>query len=121
MAVKAQDPTTRPPVNSPSWPFNNTCASVLSQFRCVQLFATLWIVARQAPLSRLSRQEYWSELPCPPPGYFPDAGIELVSLMSPALKVGSYASTTWEALNDIHIHLHIGEGGFHFENVIYVP
>ena len=31
-------------------------------------FATPWTVARQAPLSmRFFRQEYWSELPCPPP------------------------------------------------------
>ena len=30
---------------------------------------TLWLVPRQAPLSmELSRQEYWSGLPCPPPG-----------------------------------------------------
>ena len=32
-----------------------------------------------------SRQEYWSGLPCPPPGDFPDQGIEPTSLMSPAL------------------------------------
>ena len=41
----------------------------LSCFSRVQLFATLWIVACQAPLSMgFSRQDYWSELPCPPPG-----------------------------------------------------
>ena len=35
----------------------------------VQLFATPWTVALQAPLSvGFSRQEYWSGLPCPPPG-----------------------------------------------------
>ena len=33
--------------------------------------STSWIVAHQAPLSMgFSRQEYWSELPCPPPGIF---------------------------------------------------
>ena len=31
-----------------------------------------------------SRQEYWSELPCPPPGDLPNPGIKLTSLMSPA-------------------------------------
>ena len=42
---------------------------VLSCFSHVQLFATLWIVARQASLSTgFSRQEYWRGLPCPPPG-----------------------------------------------------
>ena len=39
----------------------------------VQLFATLWTVARQAPLSMgFSRQEYWSGLPGPYPGDLPD-------------------------------------------------
>ena len=39
----------------------------------------------QAPLSMgFSRQEYWSGLPCPPPGDLPDTGIESVSLTSPA-------------------------------------
>ena len=51
----------------------------------VQLLATPWSVARQAPLSmRFSRQESWSELPCPPPGNL-NPGIEPAS---PALQVG---------------------------------
>ena len=38
----------------------------------VQLFATPWTVALQAPLSMgFSRQEYWSGLPFPPPGNLP--------------------------------------------------
>ena len=42
-----------------------SCA-VLSHFSCVQLFAILWTIARQAPLSMgFSRQEYWSALPGP--------------------------------------------------------
>ena len=45
--------------------------------RPVQLFATLWTVASQAPLSiGFSRQEYWSELPFPSPGNFPNPGIK---------------------------------------------
>ena len=45
---------------------------VLSHFSCIQRFATLWTVARQAPLSMgLSRQEYWSRLPFPSPGDLP--------------------------------------------------
>ena len=31
------------------------------------------------------RQEYWSGLPCPPPGDLPEPGIKPASLMSPAL------------------------------------
>ena len=42
---------------------------MLSHFSHVRLFVTLWTVAHQAPLSMgFSRQEYWSVLPCPPPG-----------------------------------------------------
>ena len=49
----------------------------------VQLFVTLWTIAHQAPLSMgFSRQEYWSGLPCPPPGDLPNSGTEP---MSPAL------------------------------------
>ena len=54
------------------------------------LFATLWTVAHQAPLSmEISRQEYRSGLPFPPPGDLPNPGIEPASLMSPALAGGS--------------------------------
>ena len=59
---------------------------ILSHFRHVWLHATLWTIAFQAPLSMgFSRQEYWSVLPCPPPGYLPDPWIEPASLESPAL------------------------------------
>ena len=45
-----------------------SCACMLSCLSRVQLFATLWTVALQAPLSMgFSRQEYWRGLPCPPP------------------------------------------------------
>ena len=43
----------------------------------VQLFVTPWTVALQAPLSlEFSRQEYWSGLPCSPPGDLPNPGIK---------------------------------------------
>ena len=44
----------------------------------VQLFATLWTVARKDPLFIMgfSRKEYWSGLPCPPPEDRPNTGIE---------------------------------------------
>ena len=52
----------------------------------VQLFATQWTVAHQAPLSmEFSRQEYWSGLPFPTPGDLPEPGIKTASLASPAL------------------------------------
>ena len=43
---------------------------------CLTL-ATPWTVVCQAPLSmRFSKQEYWSGLPFPSPGYLPNPGIE---------------------------------------------
>ena len=74
---------------------------VLNRFSRVWLFVTLWTVARQASLSMgSSRQEYWSELPFPPPGDLPKPGMEPTSLMSPA-SVGMLftPSATWEALS----------------------
>ena len=66
----------------------------------VSLSVTQWIVACQAPLSmEFSRQEYWSGLPCPPPGDFPNPRIKPVSLMSPALAGRFFTTSTfWEAL-----------------------
>ena len=47
------------------------------------LFVTPWTVACQTPLyMEFSRQEYWSGLPFPTPGYLPDLGIEPGSLYS---------------------------------------
>ena len=45
-----------------------------------------------------SRQEYWSGLPFPSPWDLPDPGIQPMSLKSPALTGGFFAtSATWEA------------------------
>ena len=60
-------------------------ACVLGSFSYLPLFATLWT----SPLSMgLSRQEYWSELPFPPPGDLLDPGIKPAFLMSSALAGG---------------------------------
>ena len=65
-------------------------ACMLSCFNYEPFFATLWTVAPQSPLSMgFSRQEYWSVLPCPPPGDLPHPGIEPVSPMAPALQADS--------------------------------
>ena len=79
----------------PGLPSSCVCAQSLQS--CMILW-DLWTVAWQAPLSMgFSRQEYWSELPCPPPRDLPDSGIEPMSLMSPAL-VGRFFTTsiTWK-------------------------
>jgi len=39
-----------------------------------------------------SRQEYWSGLPCPPPGDLADPGIEPTSLMCPTLAGGFFTT-----------------------------
>ena len=58
---------------------------------CVRLLATPWTAAYQAPPSMgFSRQEYWSGLPCAPPGDLPNPGIKPTSLKSPALAVGFF-------------------------------
>ena len=57
---------------------------VLSHFISVWLFATLWTVVHQTPLSMgFSRQEYWRGLPFPSPGDLPNPGIKS---RSPALQ-----------------------------------
>ena len=62
----------------------------------VHLIQTLWTVAPQAPLSMaFSRQEYWSGLPCPPPGDLPNPGIEAMSPAAPALQVDSLPVSHW--------------------------
>ena len=60
--------------------------------RHVQLLATPWTVAHQAPPPmEFSRQEYWSGLPFPSPGDLPDQGIEP---RSPTLKADTLPSET---------------------------
>ena len=69
---------------------------MLSCFSHVQLFETPWTVAHQFPLSiEFPRQEYWSGLPCPPPGDLPSPEIEFMSLISSALAEKFFM--TWEA------------------------
>ena len=76
-------------------------ACVLSR---VGPFATQWTVPRQAPLSMgFSRQEYWSGLPCTPPGDLPDPRIELES---PALAGGFFTTEPPSHLGSPH-KLHI--------------
>ena len=65
------------------------CAQSL---RHVQLFATPWTEeACQVLLSmEYFQQDYWSGLPFPTPEDLPNAGIEIVSLPSPALSDGLF-------------------------------
>ena len=75
------------------------CLCVLSHFSRIQLFATLYTAARQAPLSMgFSRQVYWNGLSWPPPGDLPNLEIKPASLTSPVLAGEFFTSrATWEA------------------------
>ena len=67
---------------------------------------SLWIVARQAPLSMgVSRQEYWSGLPFPSSGDLPDPGIETGS---PALQADSLLSEPPGKLINKKVHCEAG-------------
>ena len=75
---------------APGKPHYRACVRACCLFSCIRLFVTLWTVAHQAPLSiELSRQEYWSGLPCPPPKDLPNPGMESVSPASSALQAYS--------------------------------
>ena len=92
------------------------CTCVLSHFSHVQLFVTPWTVARQAPLSMgFSRQEYWSGLPCPPPGLLAFktkcSGGFFSQCQAPRLgnlMWNSEPSLLWEKLCDITIFQFVG-------------
>ena len=63
---------------------------MLGCFTGVWLFATLWTVPNQAPLSmRFFRQEYWSGLPFPSPRDLHPQGLHLCLLHFLNWQVGS--------------------------------
>ena len=69
----------------------------------VWLFANPWTVAHQAPLSMgFSKQNYWTVLPFPSPGYLPDPGIKPKSLAMKADSLPSEheGSPNWEIVKD---------------------
>ena len=103
--LSAQDSWARPRVSqAPRWSSHDHQDSLLTllfytMLLCctlshVRLFATPWTVAHQVRLSiGFFKQEYWSGLPCPPPGGLPDPKMEHASLMSSALAGASFTAT----------------------------
>ena len=100
---------------------------MLSCFSCVWLFVTLWAVACLAPLSMgFSRQEYWSGLPCPPPGDLPNSGIEP---RSPTLQADSLPSKSpgkprvlecnLSLLQGIFLTQELNRGLLHYRQILY--
>ena len=77
----------------------NICMCRSRLLQGVQLFATPWTVARQAPLSMgFLKQVYWSGFPVPAPGDLPDPGIEPASPVSPALQADPFPLSHRESL-----------------------
>ena len=71
-------------------PINYYCCSATKS--CLTL-CNPWTIACKAALSMgLSRQEYWSGFPCPPPGDLSNPGMEPVSLVSFALQADSLST-----------------------------
>ena len=81
------------------------CVCVLSHIR---LFATQWIINRQAPLFvEVSRQRYWSGLPFRSPGIFPTQGLNPCLLHWQAESLPLYRLGSPQTSN---IHLKCIEG-----------
>ena len=59
-----------------TWLWHQMKWNQVKSLSCVQLFATPWTVAYQAPPMGYSRQEYWSGLPFPSPEDLPHPGIK---------------------------------------------
>ena len=69
------------------------CVYMCVQSLVVSHSATPWTAACQTPLSmEFSKQEYFSGLPLPTPGYLPDPGIKPLSPVSAALA-GEFFTT----------------------------
>ena len=74
--------------------------------------ATPWTVACQDSLSMgYSWQEYWSGLPCPPPGDRPKLGIKPASPVFPALQAYLYHGATREAHTHMYMNVYEYFGG----------
>ena len=84
--------------------FKLLCLSLVLHAHSLQACLSLaipWTVACQALLfMAFSRQEYRTGLPFPPPRDLPDAGIEPVSLVSPARAGGGFTTEPPGSLMD---------------------
>ena len=84
---------------------------MLSCFSHVQLFAILWTVASQAPLSMgFSRKEYCSRLPCPRVSSCPRVGHDWATELTDWLKsyfywCQDYQNSKWNLSHSLRFHL----------------
>ena len=106
------------------------CAEILCALLCLvtQSCPTLCNLMNCSPARLLcpwgsSRQEYWSRLPCPPPGDLPNPGMEP---RSPALQVDSLPSEPpgiFSCFSPLTLHLKLVTETelFSFSSYIYLP
>ena len=87
-----------------TWNYHNTinllCVNICSVASVMSDSVALWTITHKTLLSTgLSRQEYWSELPCSSRRDLPNPGIELVSLNVSCIgkQIFFTTSTPWEA------------------------
>ena len=80
LGIEPRSPTLKEgslPYKLPGKPFTLYQFSSVQSLSCVRLSVTPWTAACQTSLSiGFSRQEYWSGLPCPPPGDLPNPRIK---------------------------------------------
>ena len=85
---------------------------LVRECQVTSVFAALWTLAHQVPLSmRFCRQEYRSGWPCPPPGDLPNPGIEPVSLSLLHWQMGSLPLTPPEKPNCLAEKLKVEKEG----------
>ena len=60
----------------------------------------------------ISQAQYWSGMPCPPPGDLPDPGMELASPAAPALQVDTlplrHQGSSWASDVCTNAHIYVG-------------
>ena len=87
---------------------------MLSCFSHVWLLVTLWTVTHPAPLSMgLSRQEYCSGLPCPPPGYL----SKPILSVTPALQADSSPLGHW---GNPKVTIHVTKNILLFWTILFI-
>ena len=90
------------------WNLLHKCSNsayMLSHTAVSNIFATPWTVTCQAPLSMgIPGQEYWSGLPFHSPGYFPNPGVEPMTI---PLTDGFFTTEPPGKSCTIHIHVYL--------------
>ena len=88
--------------------FSTLCMHAKSLQSCLTLCDPMDCSLPGSSVHGILQAEYWSGLPCPPPGELPNPGIEPTSRMSAALAEGWFTSNaTWEALFYLTYYLSI--------------